>query len=86
MNLSLFNPTQVVPAMKVLYLQPDKRFEAETVHHSWAADVKEMYDWLPQQDIIKVIMEEIKCFQTLTCEKAGSISKIYLLKGDENRK
>ena len=26
-------------------------------------------------------MEEIKCFET--CEKAGSISKIYLLKGDE---
>ena len=46
---------------------------------------KEMYDWLPQQDIIKVTMEEIKCFET--CEKAGSISKIYLLKliikGDE---
>ena len=52
----------------------------ETAHHSWA-DVKETYDWLPQQDIIKVTMEEIKCFET--CEKAGSISKIYLLKGDE---
>ena len=39
-----------------------------------------MYDWLPQQDIIKVTVEEIKIFQT--CEKAGSISKIYLLKGD----
>ena len=52
------------------------------MHHSWA-DVKETYDWQPQQDIIKVIMEEIKCFET--CEKAGSISKIYLLKlkGDE---
>ena len=52
------------------------------MHYSWA-DVKETYDWLPQQDIIKVTMEEIKCFET--CEKAGSISKIYLLKlkGDE---
>ena len=40
-----------------------------------------MYDWQPQQDIIKVIMEEIKRFETW--EKAGSISKIYLLKGDE---
>ena len=26
-------------------------------------------------------MEEIKCFET--CDTAGSISKIYLLKGDE---
>ena len=77
-------PNQVVPAMKVLYLQPHNRFGAETAHHSWAADVKEMYDWLPQQDILKVTMEEIKCFQT--CEKVGSISKIYLLQGDENMK
>ena len=50
------------------------------MHHSWA-DVKETYDWQPQQDIIKVIMEEIKCFET--CEKAGSISQICFLKGDE---
>ena len=50
------------------------------MHHSWA-DVKETNDWLPQQDIIKVTMEEIKCFEI--CEKTGSISKIYLLKGDE---
>ena len=40
-----------------------------------------MYDWQPQQDIIKVTTEEIKWFET--CEKAGSVSKIYLLKGDE---
>ena len=78
MNLSLFNPTQVVPAMKVLYLQLHNRFGAKTAHHSWAADVKEMYDWLPQQDIIKVSMKEIKSFQT--CQKASSISKIYLFK------
>ena len=85
MNVNLFNPTQVVLAMKVLYLQPHNRFGAETAHHSWAADVKKMYDWLPQHahNIIKVTIEEIKCFQMLTCEKAGSISKIYLLKGDE---
>ena len=53
------------------------------MHHYLAADAKEMYDWLPQQDIIKNTVEEIKCFQR--CEKAGSISKIYLLKlkGDE---
>ena len=88
-NLSCYEfkfvqPNQVVPAMKVLYLQPHNRFGAGTAHRSWAAGVKEMYGWLPHQDIIKVPMEEIKCFQT--CEKAGSISKIYLLKGDENRK
>ena len=69
-NLSCYEfkfaqPNQVVPAMKVLYLQPHNRFGAETAHHSWAADVKEMYDWLPQQDIIKVTMEEIKCFQNM---------------------
>ena len=81
MHLNLFNPTQVVPAMKVLYLQLHNRFGAKTAHHSWAADVKEMYDWLPQQHIIKVTMEEIKCFQT--CQKAGSISRIYRLKSDE---
>ena len=83
MNLSLFNPTQVVPAMKVLLLQPHNRFGAET-YYSWTADVKETYDWLPQQHIIKVTMEQIKCFQT--CKKASSISRIYLFKGDENRK
>ena len=63
MNLSLFNPTQVVPAMKVLYLQPHNRFGAETAHHSWAADVKEMYDWLPQQDIIKLLWKKTNAFK-----------------------
>ena len=63
MNLSLFNPTQVVPAMKVLYLQPHNRFGAETAHHSWAADVKEMYDWLLQQDIIKLLWKKTSAFK-----------------------
>ena len=54
-HANLFNPFQAVPAMKLLYLQLQNRFGPETAYHSWAADVKEMYDWLPQQDIIKAI-------------------------------
>ena len=79
MNLSLFNPTQVVPAMKVLYLQPHNRFGAETAHHSWAADVKEMYDWLPQQDIIKVTMKKTRAFKHV--RKLEIVQKYTSFKG-----
>ena len=54
-HTNLFNPLQALPTMKLLYLQLHNKFRSETVYHSWAADVKEMYDWLPQQDIIKAI-------------------------------
>ena len=49
--------------MKVLYLQLHNRFGAETAYNSWAADVKEMYDWLPQQHIIKAIYWVLKHVQ-----------------------
>ena len=41
--------------MKLLFLYLNNRVGAETVFHSWAADVKEMYDWLPQSDILKAV-------------------------------
>ena len=41
--------------MKLLFLYLNKRFGSETVFHSWAADVKEMYDWLPQADILRAV-------------------------------
>ena len=52
-HTNLFNPTQALPTMKLLYMQLHNKFGSETVFNSWAADVKEMYDWLPQTDIIK---------------------------------
>ena len=41
--------------MKHFYMQLHNKFGSKTVFNSWAADVKEMYDWLPQTDIIKAI-------------------------------
>ena len=41
--------------MKLLYLQINNAFKSETSFLSMAADVKEMYDWLPQHDVIKAI-------------------------------
>jgi hypothetical protein len=41
--------------MKLLFLQLHNKFDSETTFHSWAADVKEMYDWLPQADILKAV-------------------------------
>ena len=38
MNLSLFNPTQVVPAIKVLDLSITIGLGQKTAHHFWAAD------------------------------------------------
>ena len=68
-HANLFNPFQAVPAMKLLYLQLQNRFGPETAYHSWAADVKEMYNWLPQQDIIKAIDWVLKHVQIkkITC-------------------
>ena len=52
---NLFNPTQALPTMKLLFMQLNNKFGSETVFNTWAADVKEMYDWLPQSDILKAI-------------------------------
>ena len=43
-HANLFNQFQAVPAMKLLYLWLHNMFGAETVYHSWAADVKQMCD------------------------------------------
>jgi hypothetical protein len=37
------------------FIHLNNAYGSETVLHTWAADVKEMYDWLPQDDIIKAI-------------------------------
>gem|GEM_PF-1487133 len=54
-HTNLFNPLQALPTMKLLFLYLNNRFGSETVFHSWAADVKEMYDWLPQADILRAV-------------------------------
>jgi len=36
-------------------MQLHNKFGSETVFNTWAADVKEMYDWLPQSDILRAI-------------------------------
>ena len=54
-HTNLFNPLQALPIMKLLYLQLNNAFKSETLFLSMAADVKEMYDWLPQHDVIKTI-------------------------------
>ena len=54
-HTNLFNPFQALPTMKLLFLQLHNKFDSETTFHSWAADVKEMYDWLPQADILKAV-------------------------------
>ena len=45
------------------FIHLNNAYGSETVLHSWAADVKEMYDWLPQDDImlsIKWALSRIK--------------------------
>ena len=54
-HTNLFSPLQALPTMKLLYLQLNGAFKSETSFLSMSADVKEMYDWLPQHDIIKAI-------------------------------
>ena len=50
--------------MKLLYLQLNNAFQSETSFLSMAADVKEMYDWLPQHDVIKAIECVLKTVET----------------------
>ena len=57
-HTNLFNPLQALPTMKLLYLQLHNKFRSETIYHSWAADVKEMYDWLSQADILSFFFEK----------------------------
>ena len=52
---NLFNPTQALPTMKLLFMQLHNKFGSETFFNSSAADVKEMHDWLPQSDILKTV-------------------------------
>ena len=52
---NLFNPTQALPTMKLLFMQLHNKFDSETVFNTWVADVKEIYDWLPQSDILRAI-------------------------------
>ena len=54
-HTNLFNPLQALPTMKLLFLYLNNWFGSETVFHSWAADVKEMYDWFPQADILRAV-------------------------------
>ena len=51
-HTNLFSPLEAPPTMKLLYLQLNNIFGSESSYISLAADVKEMYDWLPQNDII----------------------------------
>ena len=60
---NLFNPTQAVLHMKFLYMFLRDAYGANTEFMSWAADVKEMYDSLPQEDIIKAITWILKTVQ-----------------------
>ena len=41
--------------MKLLFQHLNNKFESETVCQFWAADLKEMYDWFPQTDILKAV-------------------------------
>ena len=50
--------------MKLLYLQLNNAFQSETSFLSMAADVKEMYDWLPQHDVIKALEWVLKTVET----------------------
>ena len=54
-HTNLFSPLEALPTMKLLYLQLNNMFGSESSYISFAADVKEMYDWLPQNDIINAI-------------------------------
>jgi len=49
--------------MKFLYMFPRDAYGVNTEFMSWAADVKEMYDSLPQEDIIKAITWILKTVQ-----------------------
>ena len=60
---NLFNPTQAVLHMKFLYMFLRDAYGANTEFMSWAADVKEMYDSLPQEDMIKAITWILKTVQ-----------------------
>ena len=48
------------PTMKLVHLQLHNKFGSVTVYHSWVAHVKEMYNWLPQQDFRKAIKWVLK--------------------------
>ena len=54
-HTNLFSPLEALPTMKLLYLQLNDLFGSESSCIWFAADVKEMYDWLPQNDIINAI-------------------------------
>jgi len=62
-HTNLFSPLQALPTMKLLYLQLNGAFKSETSFLSMSADVKEMYDWLPQHDIIKAIEWVLKTIE-----------------------
>ena len=52
----MFNPFQPCKLWNYhIYLQLHNKCGSETVYISWGFDVKEMYNWLLQQDIIKAI-------------------------------
>ena len=56
------------------------------VHHSWAADVKEIYDWLLQQDIIKLLWKKTSAFKHVRRLAVVQKYTSFFIKGDENRK
>ena len=62
-HTNLFSPLQALPTMKLLYLQLNGAFKSETSFLSMCADVKEMYDWLPQHHIIKAIEWVLKTIE-----------------------
>ena len=62
-HTNLFGLLEALPTMKLLYLQLNNMFGSESSYISFAADVKEMYDWLPQNDILNAIEWVIKTIE-----------------------
>ena len=54
-HTNLLTPLHALPIMKLVFQHLNNKFGCETIFHSWAADVKEMRDWIPHTDILKAV-------------------------------
>ena len=79
-HTNLFNPMQALPTMKLLFLYLNNKFGSETVFHSWAADVKEMYDWLPQSDIRYLFFAQLNGCSHISPKNIEEIQLLSFLK------
>jgi hypothetical protein len=51
---------------KLAFIHLNDAYGSETALHMWAADVKEMYDCIPQKDVIKAIKWVLMCVKNKT--------------------